>query len=118
MAFTFLDNKCGAPGLGCLITIISTFIDNILFTVSIKDSPFFTDDCEVEKFNTSADNLFSANSNDNFVLVEFSKKRFAIVISLRDGTFLIGLLITSLKLSAVSNISCKSFLFKNLTPNK
>ena len=44
---------------------------------------------------TSADSLFCANSNDNFVLVEFSKKRLAIVISLKDGTFLIGAFIIS-----------------------
>lgn len=75
-------------------------------------------DCDDEKFNTSADNLFSANSNDNFVLVEFSKKRLAIVISLKDGTFLIGLFITSLKLSAVSKINSKSSRFKNFIPNK
>ena len=43
-----------------------------------------------EKLITSADNLFSASSNDNLVLVEFSKNRFAIVISLNEGTFLIG----------------------------
>ena len=69
----------------------------MLFTVSIKVSPFFTEDCPAEKLITSADSLFSANSNDNFVRVEFSKNKLAIVISLSEGTFLIGLLITSLK---------------------
>ena len=58
-----------------------------------------------EKLIISADNLFSANSKDILVLVEFSKNKFAIVISLKDGTFFIGLLIISLKLSAVLNIS-------------
>jgi hypothetical protein len=50
-----------------------------------------------EKLRTSADSLFSAISNYNFVLVLFSKNKLAIVISLKEGTFLIGLLITSLK---------------------
>ena len=55
------------------------------------------EDCPVEKLITSADNRFCANSNDSFVRVEFSKNRLAIVISLRDGTFLMGRLITFLK---------------------
>ena len=69
----------------------------MLLTVSIKLSPFESEEFEEEKLRTSADNLFSANSNDNFVLVEFSKNKFAMVISLKVGTFLIGLEITSLK---------------------
>ena len=76
---------------------MSTFIDKILLTVSIKVSPFLTDDCDAEKFITSADNRFSAISNESFVLVEFSKNKLAIVISRREGTFFIGLLITPLK---------------------
>jgi hypothetical protein len=68
-----------------------------LFTVSIKVSPFFTDDCPAEKLITSAESLFSASSKESFVLVLFSKNKLAIVISLREGTFLMGLLITSLK---------------------
>ena len=62
----------------------------ILLIVSIRDSPFLIEETDDEKFITSADNLFWANSNDNFVLVLFSKKRFAMVISRRVGTFLIG----------------------------
>ncbi|CAI8357750.1 MAG: Uncharacterised protein [Flavobacteriaceae bacterium] len=69
----------------------------MLLTVSISVSPFFTEDWDDEKLITSADNLFSANSNDNLVLVEFSKNKFAIVISLSEGTFFIDLFITSLK---------------------
>ena len=49
------------------------------------------------KFTISAESLFSANSNESLVLVEFSKNKLAMVISLNDGTFLIGRLITSLK---------------------
>ena len=93
-------------------------MDKILFTVSTKVSPFFTDEDALEKLITSADNLFSANSKDNFVLVEFSKNKFAIVISLNEGTFLMGLFMTSLKPSAVEKIKLMSSLVKSLIPNK
>ena len=94
--------KCmHAPGFGCRITTIWTFIANILFTVSTRVSPFFTLEEEAEKLTTSADRRFSANSKESFVLVEFSKKILAIVISRSEGTFLMGRLMTSLKLSAV-----------------
>ena len=86
-----------APGFECLITTISTFIESMLLTVSISVSPFFTEDEEAEKLTISADKRFSANSKDNLVLVLFSKKRLAIVISLNEGTFFMDLLITSLK---------------------
>ena len=76
----------------------------MLLTVSISVSPFEIEDPVLEKFITSALNLFSANSKDNFVLVEFSKNRLAIVIPLRVGTFFIFLFKISLKLSAVSKI--------------
>ena len=62
----------------------------MLFTVSMSVSPLLTDEEDEAKFTISADNLFSAISNDNFVLVEFSKNKFAIVTSLNVGTFLIG----------------------------
>ena len=52
----------------------------ILLTVSIRVSPFDIDDPVDEKLIISALNLFSANSNESFVLVEFSKNRFAMVI--------------------------------------
>ena len=62
----------------------------ILFTVSKRVSPFLTEEEAEEKFTTSAESLFSANSNDNLVRVESSKNRFAIVISLKEGTFFMG----------------------------
>ena len=55
---TFLERKTLAPGLGCRITIISTFIERILLTVSINVSPFEIEEPEEEKFTISADNLF------------------------------------------------------------
>lgn len=74
----------------------------MLLTVSINVSPLLTDEDEAAKFTVSADNLFCASSKDKRVRVEFSKNIFAMVISLREGTFLMGLLSTSLKVSAVS----------------
>ena len=96
--------KTLAPGLGCLITTISTFIDNILFTVSAKVSPLLIEEEDDEKFTISALSLFCANSKDIFVLVLFSKNKLAIVMSLKLGTFFIFLFITSLKFLAVSKI--------------
>ena len=83
---------------------MSTFMAKMLFTVSTSVSPFLTEELAAEKFTTSADNLFWANSNESLVLVEFSKKRSATVMSLSDGTFLIGLLSTSLNSAAVLKI--------------
>ena len=62
----------------CRITIMSTFIDRILFTVSSSVSPLDTDELDLVKFIVSALNLFSASSKDIRVRVEFSKKRFRI----------------------------------------
>jgi predicted transcriptional regulator len=49
-------------------------MDKILFTVSTKVSPFFTELPDAEKLTTSAERRFSASSKDNLVRVEFSKK--------------------------------------------
>ena len=87
----------------------------MFLTVSINVSPLFIDDCEAEKLITSALSLFWANSKDNFVLVLFSKNKFAIVISLKVGTFFIGLFISSLKKSAVSKIKLTSDTFKSVS---
>src|SRR5690606_1991708 len=105
-------------GFGWRITTISTFIERMLFTVSISVSPLVTEELEEAKFITSAESLFSANSNESFVRVLFSKKRLAMVISRREGTFLIGRLITSLKWSAVSKISWISASVMYFIPSK
>ena len=118
LALILLDRKCGAPGLLCLITTISTFMASILLTVSSKVSPFLTELPAEVKFMVSADNRFSANSNDNLVRVEFSKKRLAMVMSLSEGTFLMGLLITSLNSLAVSSIKLISFSVIFFIPSK
>ncbi len=86
-AFTCFDKNVAAPAYGWRITTISTFIANMLLTVSISVSPLLTDDDEAAKFTTSADRRFSASSNDNRVRVEFSKNILAMVTSRSDGTF-------------------------------
>ena len=55
---TLFERKTLAPGLGCLITTISTFIERMLLTVSAKVSPFFIDEPDELKFTMSADSLF------------------------------------------------------------
>ena len=100
------------------MTIMSTFIARMLLTVSNKVSPFFTEEPEAEKLMVSADNLFSASSKDNRVRVEFSKNTLAIVTSRREGTFLIGLLRTSLNSLAVLTIRSMDSASKSLIPNK
>jgi uncharacterized protein (DUF952 family) len=77
-----------------------------------------TDEEEEEKLTTSAERRFSANSKLSLVLVEFSKNTLAMVMSRSEGTFLIGRLITSLKLSAVENINSISESLSPLIPNR
>ena len=113
---TFFAKKDAAPGFGCRMTTRSTFMERILFTVSTRDSPFLTELPDALKFTMSADSLFSASSKDNLVRVEFSKNKLAMVISLKDGTFFMGRLITSLKLSAVLNIKLMSSVDSSLIP--
>ena len=97
---------------------MSTFMAKMLLTVSINVSPFLTELLDALKFTTSADRRFSANSNERRVRVEFSKNKLAIVISRKEGTFLIGRLITPLKLSAVVKISSISSRVRSLIPVK
>lgn len=60
---------------------------NIFFTVSIRVSPFETEEDDEAKLMVSALKRFWANSKDILVRVEFSKNKLATVISLREGTF-------------------------------
>ena len=97
---------------------MSTFMAKMLLTVSTRVSPFFTDDPAAEKFTTSADSRFSANSKDSRVRVEFSKKRLATVKSRSEGTFLIGRFRTSLNSLAVLWIKSKSADVKPRMPSR
>src|ERR1022692_4016525 len=89
---------------------------SMLFTVSISVSPLLTDDDDAEKLITSADNLFCASSNERRVRVEFSKNKLAMVTSRRDGTFLMGRLMTALKVSVVVKIRLMSSTVRSLIP--
>ncbi len=68
------------------------------------------------KFTVSALSRRSASSKETRVRVLLSKNKFATVISRREGTFLIGRLMTSLKLSAVSKMSRMSSSVMFLMP--
>ena len=57
------------------------------------------------------------NDQDEEAL-EFSKNRLAMVMSLKEGTFLIGRLMTSLNSSAVEKINSISSLVSCFMPNK
>ena len=100
------------------MTTISTFIERMLFTVSMSVSPFETDETDAEKLTTSAERRFSASSNEVRVRVLFSKNRLAMVVPLSEGTFLMGRDNTSEKVSAVRRISSMSFLLRYLIPNR
>ena len=88
------------------------------FVKEIGQKLFNRDEEAAEKFTISADNLFSANSNEIFVLVLFSKNKFKTETPCKEGTFFIGLFITSLKLTAVLKINSISSLFIYLIPSK
>ena len=83
-----------------LILGISGLIGNGIASVISKDKSktLIGTYCKNKHYHQLSDNLFSANSNDNFVRVEFSKNRFAILIPFKEGTFLIGLSRTSLNI--------------------
>ena len=118
LALMCRDKKTGAPGEGWRITTISTFMARILLTVSISVSPLLTDDELALKFTISALSRRSASSNEMRVRVLFSKNKFTTVVSRSVGTFLIGRLITSLKLSAVLKMSSMSSTVKYFIPSK
>jgi len=74
--FVKLRSKFVKPGVGCLDIIKSNFSASIFLIVSIMDSPFASDEFSGLKFVMFNPDKFSALSNDNLVLVEFSKNRF------------------------------------------
>ena len=69
---------------------MSIFIASMFWAVSLSVSPFDTDEPEAVKFTVSADNRFSASSNEIRVRVEGSKKRLTTVTPRRVGTRLMG----------------------------
>ena len=100
------------------MTTASIFIASIFCTVSLKLSPFFKLLEEAEKLTVSALRRFCANSKLILVRVEFSKKRFTIVLPCKEGTFFIGLSSISLKLKDVSIILSISLAGKFSKPRR
>jgi hypothetical protein len=100
------------------LSIMSTFMAKMLLTVSKSVSPFLTELPEAEKLMVSAESLFSANSKDKRVRVEFSKNTLAMVTSRKEGTFLMGRLRTSLNSLAVFIIKSIDSASKSLIPNR
>src|SRR6266851_4854872 len=95
----------GAPGYLWRMTIMSGAIAIRFWAVSMRVSPFSTDDPEAEKLSVSAERRFSAISNDTRVRVDASMKRLMTSWPRSAGTFLTGRSLTSLKPSAVSRTS-------------
>lgn len=90
------------------MTTASTPMASSVCAVSLRDSPFDTDDPLAEKLMTSAERRFSAASKEIRVRVESSKKRLTIVRPRRVGSFLMGRSATRAISSAVSRIRTAS----------
>ena len=72
------------------MTMQSGAIASRFRAVSTSVSPFETLEPEAETLTVSADSLFSANSKEIRVRVEFSKNRFTIVEPRSVGTYSLG----------------------------
>ena len=97
---------------------MSTFMARMLFTVSMSVSPFLVLLLELLKLRMSALSRFSASSKLIRVRVLFSKKRLAMVMSRREGTFLMGRASTSLNPSAVRKMSSMSCTVRSSIPSR
>ena len=77
----------------------------IVSTVSRRDSPFFTDDVEVENVIVSAESLLAAVSKERRVRVESSKNSVTTVLPRRAGTRGMARSLTSTKESVTRSTS-------------
>lgn len=100
------------------MTIASGDIASRFRAVSIRVSPFVTDDVEAEILIVSADRRFAAISKDVRVRVEGSKNRLITVLPRRVGTFLMARVEISLKDSAESRIVLISATSSSLIPRR
>ena len=64
--------SCAAPTYGVRMTIRSGRYADIVWTVSLSDSPLSTDEPDAAKLITSADSDFAASSNELRVRVDAS----------------------------------------------
>ena len=76
---TFWLSSSAAPEAEWRITRMSGFIAFSVTAVSIRVSPFFTDEEATGMVTTSAPSRLAAISNEELVRVEFSKNRFTTV---------------------------------------
>ncbi|CAB4678338.1 unannotated protein [freshwater metagenome] len=86
--------------------------------MSFKDSPLLTLEPFAEKFITSADKRFAADSKEILVLVESSKKRFTTVRPRNVGSFFTGPSDIFASSRAVFNISRASAAVKSFIESK
>ena len=87
---------------------------SIFLTVSSRVSPLFAMALsDFEMLELSADNRFSASSNESLVRVDSSKKQFMTVLPLSVGTFFIGRSEISLNEDAVCKIVKTSFFVRS-----
>src|SRR5205085_2935999 len=105
---------------GCLwrITIMFGCIATRFSAVSIRVSPFSTEDPDAEKFSVSAERRFSAISKETRVRVDASMKRLITSWPRSAGTFLTGRSLTSLKPSAVSRMRAISSGVRDSMPRR
>jgi hypothetical protein len=96
--------KWGAPGELWRSTTTSTFIASTLRAVSLRLSPFVTDEPDFERLTVSAERRPAARPNESFVRVEGSKKRLATVVPCRVGTCRMGRSSTARNSRAVSRM--------------
>ena len=90
-----------APEIECLIITKSGFIELRVSAVSLKVSPFLSEEPSIFIFMISAPSLLAAISKDIRVLVEGSKNKFIIVLPLKIGIDLFCSLLLFLKSFAV-----------------
>ena len=95
----------GAPGCLWRMTIMSGAMAIRFSAVSMRVSPFSTDDPAAPKLRVSAERRFSAISNETRVRVDASMKRLMTSCPRSAGTFFTGRSLTSLNPSAVSRMS-------------
>ena len=115
---TFCERRLQAPESWCLITIISGCIAFKVIAVSISVSPFLIAELPMFIDITSAPNLFPANSNELWVLVDGSKKRFIWVFPLKTSIFLFLLRFIDIKVWASLRMKFTSFTDRSWIPNR
>ena len=103
LALSTRARNWGAPDALWRITMKSAFNASRLRAVSLRVSPFFSEEASAVKLMISAERRCSASSKLIRVRVEGSTNRLTTVLPRRAGTFLIARWPTALKARAVSS---------------